>query len=182
MSLDELVPYIWVVWAALILIFLVIEIFTVDFTFLMLAVGSVGGLVASLFQLPWFVQLLIAGALAIILIFTVRPPLLRALRSGEDPTKSNVDALIGLTGTVTSGHGGAVNQVKLANGETWTLRTTDGRVPAIGDRVAVTAIFLGITVWGPKAGWDGYVQAMAEAVPSTSSTTPESAAVSTSMS
>jgi len=140
MSVEELVSYAWVVWAALILIFLVIEIFTVDFTFLMLAVGSVGGLVASLFQLPWFIQLLIAGALAVLLIFTVRPPMLRALRTGEDPTKSNVDALIGLTGTVTTGHGGSADQVKLANGETWTLRTTDGRTPSVGDRVAVTAI------------------------------------------
>ena len=141
MSVEELVSYAWVVWAALILIFLVIEIFTVDFTFLMLAVGSVGGLVASLFQLPWFIQLLIAGALAVLLIFTVRPPMLRALRTGEDPTKSNVDALIGLTGTVTTGHGGSADQVKLANGETWTARlaATD-RALVEGERVVVIAI------------------------------------------
>lgn len=29
--------------------------------------------------------------------------------------------------------------------------------------VAVTVVFVAITVFGPKAGWDGYVQAMAEA-------------------
>jgi len=140
MSFEELTAFAWVVWLALILVFLVIEIFTVDFTFLMLAVGSVGGLLSSLAGVPWFFQLVIAGALSIVLIFAVRPPLQRALRRGEDPTKSNVSALIGLTGTVVAGYGGATDHVKLANGETWTLRTTDGSVPALGDTVVVSAI------------------------------------------
>jgi membrane protein implicated in regulation of membrane protease activity len=141
MSLEELAGYAWIVWLALILIFLVIEIFTVDFTFLMIAVGSLGGLVSSLFGVPWIFQLVIAGALSILLIFFVRPPLQRALRNGADPAKSNVDALIGLTGVVTAGYTGNPDHVKLANGETWTLRTTDDAIPlAIGDKVAVTAI------------------------------------------
>jgi membrane protein implicated in regulation of membrane protease activity len=140
MSFEDLTAFAWVVWLGLILVFLVIEIFTVDFTFLMIAVGSLGGLVSSLFGVPWFFQLVIAGALSIVLIFAVRPPLLRALRRGEDPTRSNVSALIGLTGTIVSGYGGTSDHVKLANGETWTLRTTDGSVPALGDTVVVSAI------------------------------------------
>ena len=140
MSLEELTAYAWVVWLGLILVFLVIEIFTVDFTFLMIAVGSLGGLVSSLFGVPWLFQLIIAGVFSIILIFAVRPPLQRALRRGEDPTRSNISALIGLTGTVVSGYGGTVDHVKLANGETWTLRTVDGSVPALGDTVVVSAI------------------------------------------
>ena len=141
MSLEELAGFAWVVWLGLILIFLVIEIFTVDFTFLMIAIGSLGGLVSSLFGLPWFFQLVIAGVAAILLIFFVRPPLQRFLRRGEDPALSNVDALIGLTGTVVAGYTGSADHVKLANGETWTLRTTDeATVLALGDKVAVTAI------------------------------------------
>lgn len=140
MSLEELTAYAWVVWLALILIFLVIEIFTVDFTFLMLGVGSVGGLISSLLGVPWFFQLVIAGVLAIVLIFALRPPLQRALRRGEDPAKSNISALIGLTGKVVAGYGGALDHVKLANGETWTLRMADGSEPALGDTVVVSAI------------------------------------------
>lgn len=140
MSLEGLLAIAWVIWLGLILIFLVVEIFTVDFTFLMIAVGSLGGLVSSLFGVPWFFQLVIAGVLSIILIFAVRPPLLRALRRGEDPTKSNISALIGITGTVVAGYGGSSDHVKLANGETWTLRTTDGSTPALGDTVVVSAI------------------------------------------
>ena len=141
MSLEELAGFAWIVWLALILVFLVIEIFTVDFTFLMIAVGSLGGLLASLFEVPWLFQLIIAGALAIVLIFFVRPPLQRALRKGEDPTKSNIEALTGLSGVVVAGYTGSADHVKLANGETWTLRTIDDATAlALGDKVAVVAI------------------------------------------
>ena len=141
MSFEELTALAWIVWLALILIFLVVEIFTVDFTFLMIGIGSLGGLIASLFGVPWFFQLVIAGVAAILLIFFVRPPLQRFLRRGEDPTLSNVDALIGLRGTVVAGYSGSPDHVKLANGETWTLRTSEeATVLALGDKVAVTAI------------------------------------------
>ena len=43
---DFLASYAWVIWLALILVFLVIETLTLDLIFLMLAIGSVGGLVA----------------------------------------------------------------------------------------------------------------------------------------
>jgi membrane protein implicated in regulation of membrane protease activity len=131
----------WIVWLGLVLIFLVVEIFTVDFTFLMLAVGSLGGLVSSLFGVPWPLQLVIAGVVSILLIFAVRPPLLRRLRRGEDPAKSNVDALIGLRGTVIAGFDGKIDHVKLTNGDTWTIKTPDkSTVLAVGDAVTVSAI------------------------------------------
>ena len=74
MSVEEISTIAWVVWAALILIFLVIEIFTLDFTFLMLGVASIGGVASALLGVPWFFQLLIVAVLAVLLIFTVRPP------------------------------------------------------------------------------------------------------------
>ncbi len=141
MSAEQIISYAWIVWLALILLFLIIEISTVDFTFLMIAVGSVGGLVSALLGVPWFFQLIIAGVLAILLIFTVRPPLLRALRKGEDPTLSNLDALIGLSGTVTTAFTSGAGHVKLANGETWTARLADSSGDLdLGETVVVVAI------------------------------------------
>jgi membrane protein implicated in regulation of membrane protease activity len=84
----------------------------------------------------------IAGVLALLLLFVVRPPRLRAFRRGGDPTLSNVDALPGLTGTVIKDFADARGQVKLANGETWTARladSVDGELVE-GERVVVTAI------------------------------------------
>lgn len=135
--------YGWVLWLALILIFVIVEISTVDFTFLMLAVGSVGGLIGGLFGAPWWAQIVIAGALALVLIFFVRPPLKRFLHRSGDQTPSNVEALLGLRGTVTTPIVDGAGQVKLANGETWTAALsslTDNRTVDRGESVVVTAI------------------------------------------
>jgi membrane protein implicated in regulation of membrane protease activity len=134
--------YAWILWVALILIFVIIEVALVDFTFLMIAVGSAAGLVAELFGLPWWAQIVIAAVVALILLFFVRPALRRALRRGGDPTPTNVEALLGLSGTVLSPFTEGQGHVKLANGETWTAKLsglTDSTV-ATGDRVVVTAI------------------------------------------
>jgi membrane protein implicated in regulation of membrane protease activity len=112
----------WIGWVVLILIFLVIEMLTLDFTFLMLGIGGVAGLVSDLFGAPIWLQVIIAAIVAAVLVLVLRPPLLRRLRRGEDPTPTNVAALVGLTGQVLSTvtpHGG---QVKLSNGDTWTAR------------------------------------------------------------
>src|SRR3954454_122591 len=122
MPTDFLTTFAWIFWLALILVFAIVEITTLAFVFLMLAVGSLGGLISGLFGLPWWAQIIIAAVLSILLLFVVRPPLLRAYGKGGDPARSNVDALLGLTGTITTDVGGRVGHVKLANGETWTAR------------------------------------------------------------
>jgi len=142
MAGDFLSTWAWVFWLALILIFAIIEINTLDLTFLMLALGSVGGLIAGLLGAPWWAQVIIAGILALVLLFLVRPPLLRALRRGGDPTRSNVHALPGTTGTVVIEFEDGRGQVKLANGETWTSRLSPGDASALreGDKVIVSSI------------------------------------------
>jgi membrane protein implicated in regulation of membrane protease activity len=142
MSGDVLVTYGWVLWLALILVFVIIEVFTLDFTFLMLAGGSIGGLVAGFFGAPLWAQILTAAVLAVLLLFAIRPALLRAFRKGGDPTPSNIEALLGLTGTVVKEFSDARGQVKLANGEIWTSRLGDDTPGELleGQRVVVTAI------------------------------------------
>ncbi|BDZ50529.1 hypothetical protein GCM10025867_27700 [Frondihabitans sucicola] len=140
--------YSWIIWVALILLFVIVEVATVEFTFLMLAIGSVGGLLTGLFGGPFWLSVVVAAVVSILLLFTVRPPLLRALKRGGDPTLSNVDALLGQRGTVVVPLAGrvddpALGQVKLANGETWTARllapTGEGSIDT-GATVVVTAI------------------------------------------
>lgn len=138
-----LADYAWIVWLVLILIFITIEMASLELTFLMLAIGSVGGLVAGLLGAPWWLQLVVAAVLSIALLLGIKPPLIRVLRRGADPTPSNVDALLGLRGRVISSIGETGGQVRLANGETWTARLssgTDQRVVEPGERILVTAI------------------------------------------
>lgn len=112
----------WIGWLVLILLFLVIEMLTLDFTFLMLSIGGVAGLASDLLGAPLWLQVVIAAAVAAVLVLFLRPPLLRRLRRGEDPTPSNVAALIGLTGRVVSTVSSDAGQVKLSNGDIWTAR------------------------------------------------------------
>jgi len=141
--MDFLVEWGWVLWLALILVFVIVEVFTLDFTFLMLAIGSFGGLVAGLLGAPWWVDILVAGVLAILLLFFVRPPLLHRLRRGGDPARTNIEALLGLSGTVVLAFPDGRGQVKLANGETWTSRLGTGSASdrlVEGEQVVVTSI------------------------------------------
>lgn len=143
MDADVITSWAWVFWLALILVFIIIEVNTLEFTFLMLAIGSVGGLVAGLLGAQWWVQFIVVAVLSLALVLFVRPPLLRALRKGGDPTLSNVEALIGLGGVVVVDFRDGAGQVKLANGDIWTARVVDGGTePRLdeGARVAVTAI------------------------------------------
>ncbi|WP_203579371.1 NfeD family protein [Microbacterium hibisci] len=127
----------WIGWLVLILVFLVIEMLTLDFTFLMLSIGGLAGLVTDLLGAPIWLQVIVAAGVAAILVLLLRPPLLRRLRRGEDPTPSNVDALIGIGGTVVFSTGAHSGQVKLANGDVWTARAESGELePGAHIRVA----------------------------------------------
>jgi membrane protein implicated in regulation of membrane protease activity len=117
MIADFLTMYAWIFWVALLLLFVIIEVLTVDFTFLMLAGGCLGGLSAGLLGAPFWAQILVAGVLALLLLFILRPAIKRALGRGGDQTPTNVAALLGLGGTATT-----------------------GRPVETGDRVVVTAI------------------------------------------
>ncbi|MBO0978998.1 NfeD family protein [Microbacterium sp. SD291] len=130
----------WIGWLVLIAAFLVIEMLTLDFTFLMLSFGSVVGLLTDLVGLPVWVQVLIAAAAAAVFILFLRPPLLKRLRRGEDPTKSNVDALIDLRGIALQDITQISGQVKLSNGDTWTARTATSVPIPHGSPIAISAI------------------------------------------
>ncbi len=139
--MPDLVPYLWILWLALAFAFVVIELLSLEFVFLMLAVGSLGGLVASLAGAPWWLQIVIVLVVSVVLLVTLRPALLRALRRGQDPTPSNVDALLGLAGRVVAPVGEGTGLVKLANGDTWSARpAVAGSRFETGTAVTVTAI------------------------------------------
>ncbi|SDH29290.1 NfeD family protein [Microbacterium pygmaeum] len=112
----------WIGWLVLILVFLVIEMLSLDFTFLMLSIGGLAGLGSDLIGAPIWLQIIIAAAVAAVLVLFLRPPLLARLRRGEDPTPTNVAALIGLSGRVLSTVSAHAGEVKLSNGDTWTAR------------------------------------------------------------
>jgi membrane protein implicated in regulation of membrane protease activity len=131
----------WIGWIVLILVFFTIETLTLEFTFLMLGVGGVAGLVSGLAGAPLWLQVVLAAIVAAGLLLLLRPPLLRRLRRGEDPTPSNIDALLGMPGVVVSTVSMLGGQVRLANGDTWTARADGGDTGAqITPGIPVTVV------------------------------------------
>lgn len=130
----------WIGWLVLIAVFLVIEMLSLDFTFLMLSFGAAVGLITDLIGIPVWAQVIIAAAAAALFILFIRPPLLKRLHRGEDPTKSNVDALIDLRGLALQEITQVSGQVKLSNGDTWTARTASPVAIPAGATIAITAI------------------------------------------
>lgn len=151
--LPDLTQYLWIIWLVLALLFIIIELVTLEFTFLMLAAGTlIGGLGVNLLGGDWWLQVLAAAAISALLLFTIRPLLLRALHRSSALQPTNVDALYGLGARVMVPFVEGAGSVKLDNGETWTARLV-GPDPGLdaGSRVVVTAV-RGATVEVAPAG------------------------------
>lgn len=148
----DLTAYLWIAWLVLILIFVIIELLTLEFTFLMLAIGSLGGLGANLLRFDWWQQIVVAAVLSMLLLLTIRPVLLRFMRRGGDPARSNVEALIGMSGRATATINDDGGLVKLANGETWSARLSPASVRRTlepGSPVSVSTIEGSIAIVRP---------------------------------
>ena len=140
----DLTQYLWIAWLVFVIVCVIIEVLTLEFTFLMIAVGSlIGGLGANLLGAEWWVQILAAAVISGLLLFTIRPLLLKTLDRGREPARTNVDALHGMRGRATVAFTDRGGFVKLANGETWTARLSldaEHAHVAEGDRMVVTRI------------------------------------------
>ena len=137
----DVTAYLWLVWLVIVLTAVVIELLTLEFTFLMVAAGSlIGGLGTNLLGADWWVQVAVAAVVTALLLFTIRPVLLRTVAKNDPLIPTNVDALAGMAGVVVSDFVGQSGSVKLRNGETWTARTETSTVFSDGDQVSVVRV------------------------------------------
>ena len=137
--------WLWLVWLGIAIAFAVVEVFTLDLLFAMLAVGSLAGMIVELADGPVWLQIVVAAVVAILLVFTLRPPLLRLLRRGGSKVRHNIDAIEGLHGVVETAPADGPATAKLENGETWTARPRANTPLSPGDRVTVVRV-VGATV------------------------------------
>lgn len=127
----------WLVWLGMALVLIGIEAATVDFVFLMLAGGALGGSAAAAVGASFPVQAIVAAVVALVLLFTLRPMLKRRFnRSEHEPmgAQANLGRSAYTLDRVTASGG----RVKLA-GETWSART-EGESIEPGEEVVVESI------------------------------------------
>ena len=125
------------VWLGLVLVLVAIEAVTVDFTFLMISGGALGGSVAAAVGAPFLIQAIVFVVVATGLLLVVRPWMHR--RFSRVPVLAmGSSAHLGRSAVVIDRVSTSSGTVKLA-GETWTARTSGDGIE-IGQEVVVERI------------------------------------------
>lgn len=131
--------YGWLAWIGVALAFGAIEVATVDFVFLMLAGGALGGSAAAALGAPFAAQVIVAVAVSGVLLGVGRPWAKRRFAVRPEGVPMGIAGYIGRSAfvleTVTQ-HSGRVK----VGGETWSATTTDPVPPQPGDEVRVLRI------------------------------------------
>lgn len=128
----------WLLWLGAALVLVGIEAATVDFMFLMLAGGALGGSAAAALGAPVAVQAIVAAVVAVVMLVTVRPWLKGRFSVGE-LEKMGTEAQIGRSAFVLDRVSATGGRVKLS-GEAWTARSSTGEVIEPGEEVVVDSI------------------------------------------
>lgn len=128
----------WVIWLIIALLLGVVEILTLDLTFLMLAGGALGAsIVSAISGGNLILEVLAFVAVSILLLFAIRPRLLRKLHQapGSDAL-SNADRLPGQSCLVLEPVTAHTGLVRL-DGDVWTARAEAGAQYQVDDQVFV---------------------------------------------
>lgn len=125
------------VWLGLVLVLVAIEAVTVDFTFLMIGGGALGGSVAAALGAPFAVQAVVFVVVATGLLLVVRPWMHRRFKRVAVEAMGT-SAHLGRSAVVLDRVSTSSGTVKLA-GETWTARTTGDGIES-GQEVIVERI------------------------------------------
>ena len=116
----------WVAWGVLGVGLAILEIFTLDLTFLMLAAGAFAA------GVTWFIvpdllwlQVVVALLTAVLTLWLLRPTLLHKVRSSPG-YRSSLDTLMGAGGTATAEITSSAGEVRV-EGQLWEARPYDGQ-------------------------------------------------------
>lgn len=114
----------WAGWLGAAIALGVIEVFSLDLIFAMLAFGALVGMTSSALGAPFIVAFLLAIGASAATLLLLRPPLIKRLHGGPELTMSHA-RLVGSQGlAVTRITGHEVGQVRLA-GELWSAAPYD---------------------------------------------------------
>ena len=131
--------HLWILWLALMVVFLVAEACSVSLVSLWFAVGSLGALIASTLNAPLWAQVLIFIVISGTLLACLRPFVKKFIK--PKVTATNADSVIGSEGYVTEDidNLSARGQVKLG-GMFWSARSTSGNPICKDTKITVDRI------------------------------------------
>jgi membrane protein implicated in regulation of membrane protease activity len=142
----------WAIWLSLAFLLGIAEIMSLDLVLIMLAVGALAGAgIAVLAPSVWWLQILVAAAVSITMLFLLRPTLLAKVRSMPG-YRSSADKMVGSTGVAISQIDKSGGEIKV-DGQSWSARPYSSDVVIEqGTEIEVYEIDGVIAVVYPKYG------------------------------
>lgn len=128
-----------ILWLALLVVFILIEVSTVAMVSAWFALGALAALIASLCNAPLWLQIVLFAVVSVVMLLALRP--LAKKYFTPRLAKTNIDAVIGSEGLVTERIDNVTSsgRVKLSHME-WAARSTDGNPLEVGTRIRVDRI------------------------------------------
>lgn len=127
-------------WVGAGLLFVVIEIVSLGLVLIMFAGGAFAAALANALGAPLWLQFVVFALASVLLLFALRPWLLRRLKDRMPLVETNVAAQIGRPAVVVAAIGPLGGRVKLS-GEVWSARAArDDVVFGVGAEVRVVRI------------------------------------------
>jgi len=132
-----LVPVRWI-WVALVIVFALIEVFTLGLTTVWFAIAALIMVFLSFIEIPLTVQILIFLAIATLLLIFTRPLAIKKFRMGQE--KTNVDSLIGKHALVVKTISEFERGEAKINGLIWSARSEDNTEITEGSKCEILRI------------------------------------------
>lgn len=134
---DYIINNLWQVWAAVAVLFLIVELCSGGFFIVCFAFGAVFAALCAAFGGGFIWQMAFFAVFSAIGVFGLRPFALKFLHESRDVRVSNADALYGRIGTVSQDiEAGGYGRVAI-DGDDWKAEAADGQSIAAGERVKV---------------------------------------------
>lgn len=127
------------IWAAGIVVFLIIEAVTAGVASIWFALGSICALIAALLGAPVWLQIVWFAVISVLTMVLTRPIIKKYINGKTQPT--NADRVIGMKATVREDIDNlAAKGSVLCDGKEWSARSADGGIIPSGKIVTVMAI------------------------------------------
>ncbi|MDP8210803.1 MAG: NfeD family protein [Candidatus Stygibacter australis] len=127
----------WMIWIAIGVICMIIEIFTPGFLFLSFGLGAIITGLITLTHIPLWAQLVVFIVISIILFLNLRK---LSVKLTKETIPTNVDALMGKKGFVTEQIPEAGKGYVKIGGETWSAISQDETMIEVNQKIVVKNI------------------------------------------
>ena len=137
--INYLQEHLWLVWTLLCVLALILEVSSGTFYIMCSAIGAACAIVASLFDIPFWSQVLVFIIFTAISVFAVRPFVVKYLHSETEGRASNADALIGREGVVIEPITAQAPGYVRVDGDEWKAVSVDDEDIERGAKVRIVA-------------------------------------------